>query len=195
MKRDGQTRWSRRNGPRPHPARAGLLLLFLLVLSGCAQDAGPGEAPGNASGRAGSGVVARVGDGDTIELEGDDRVRLVQIDAPELGEGECYAERALRELETLTPAGSHVELEADPELDDVDRYGRLLRYVIADGAKVNVELVRRGAAAPYFHDGVRGRYADDLLAAVVEARAARRGMWGACAVDWEPDRQVDTLDR
>lgn len=48
-------------------------------------------------------------------------------------------------------------LEADARLDGKDRYGRLLRYVWRDGVNVNVELVRRGAAAPYFYRGDRGR--------------------------------------
>jgi Staphylococcal nuclease homologue len=43
----------------------------------------------------------------------------------------------------------------------VDQYGRLLRYVVrvADGVNVNAQLVRVGAAAPYFYAGRRGRYA------------------------------------
>ena len=41
-----------------------------------------------------------------------------------------------------------VTLEADPALDRVDRYGRLLRYVLRAGRNVNLELVRLGAAAP-----------------------------------------------
>jgi endonuclease YncB( thermonuclease family) len=77
-------------------------------------------------------------------------VRLVQIDAPELGEGECYAPESRRELERLAPPGTRIEIAADPALDDVDRYGRLLRYVLVDETNVNIELVRRGAATPYF---------------------------------------------
>jgi micrococcal nuclease len=169
-----------------------LLLLSLLALAGCAEGGATAGAPGAGTDAA---VVARVGDGDTLELEGGDRVRLLQIDAPELGEGECYAEEALRELATLAPPGARVAIEADTTLDDVDRYGRLLRYVIADAGNVNVELVRRGAATPYFRQGERGRYADDLLAAAGEARVAGRGMWGACRVDWDPDRQVGTFER
>jgi hypothetical protein len=45
--------------------------------------------------------------------------------------------------------------------DRVDQYGRLLRYIVrvADGLNVNVQVVRVGAAAPYFYEGRRGRYA------------------------------------
>ena len=50
-----------------------------------------------------------------------------------------------------------------PRLDQVDRYGRLLRYLWRGGANVNLALVRQGAAAPYFYDGDQGRFADRLL--------------------------------
>ena len=98
-------------------------------------------------------AVARVGDGDTLDVRAGNRVRLVQIDAPELGEGECYARESRRELERLARPGERIELESDPDLDDTDRYGRLLRYVHTADANVNVELVRRGAATPYFRRG------------------------------------------
>jgi endonuclease YncB( thermonuclease family) len=138
-------------------------------------------------------TVWYVVDGDTLRLRDGVYVRLVQIDAPEVGQ-ECYAAAASRELVRLVPRGSRVELQADPALDERDRYGRLLRYVWT-GVNVNVELVRRGAATPYFYDGDRGRYADRLLAAAASARAARRGMWGACRVWWTPDRAVTTRPR
>ena len=140
-------------------------------------------------------TVARVGDGDTLDVRGGIRVRLVQIDAPELGERECYARESLRELERLAPRGGRIELEADFRLDDSDRYGRLLRYVHAADTNLNVELVRRGAATPYFRGGDEGTYSDELLAAVEEARLASRGMWSSCRVSWNPDRAVVTRPR
>ena len=58
---------------------------------------------------------------------------------------------------------------------------------------MNLELVRRGAAAPYFFRGERGRFAEALLGAAREARAARRGLWGRCPeTELDPERQVDT---
>jgi endonuclease YncB( thermonuclease family) len=126
------------------------------------------------------GVVASVADGDTLTLLDGRRVRLVQIDAPELGSGECYSRAARTELLRLAPVGSRVVLEADARLDDVDRYGRVLRYVWRNGVDVNLALVRRGAAAPYFYDGDRGRFSAALMTAAKQARAARRGLWKAC---------------
>ena len=136
-------------------------------------------------------VVDRIVDGDTLVVRGGARVRLVQIDAPEAHE-ECYAEGATLELTRLTPPGTPVILETDSALDDVDRYGRLLRYVRRGATNVNVELVRRGGATPWFYGGDRGRYASRLLAAVASAKAKRRGMWGACRVRWTPEEPVTT---
>lgn len=139
-------------------------------------------------------TVARIVDGDTLVLAGGARVRLVQIDAPEAG-GECYATASAWELARLAPPGARVGLEADQELDRVDRYGRLLRYVHAGSRNVNVDLVRRGAATPWFYRGERGRYAARLLEAVAVARKERRGLWGACRVRWRPDGPVETERR
>jgi micrococcal nuclease len=145
----------------------------ILAFTGCSS--------GSESSTDGTGAkeVAHVGDGDSIELESGERVRLVQIDAPELGAGECHGRQAAQELRELLPRGARIRLEADPRLDDADRFDRLLRYVHRDGLNLNLELVRRGAASVWFVDD-RGRYADELLAAAQEARRAGRGLWGAC---------------
>jgi micrococcal nuclease len=165
---------------------AALVLLLVLPAAACASSSEP------ASSR--TGVVDRVIDGDTLALRSGDRVRLVQIDAPEAGE-ECYADAATVELRRLARPGTRVKLERDPGLDDVDRFDRLLRYVHVGERNVNLELVKRGAATPYFFGGDRGRYAAQLLGAVASARAAKRGMWGRCRVSWSPTRAVDTHPR
>lgn len=126
-----------------------------------------------------TGRVARIADGDTLRLTDGRRVRLVQIDAPEPG-SECWGIEAMEALSALAPPGSDVELARDPALDDRDRFGRLLRYVSVDGRNVNITLVERGAAAPYFFRGDRGRHADELLDAAEAAVAANQGLWGGC---------------
>jgi endonuclease YncB( thermonuclease family) len=88
-----------------------------------------------------------------------------------------------------------VRLTTEPATDSVDSYGRLLRYVIRarDGLNVNVYLVRIGAAAPYFYDGRRGRYASLLDRLARRARALHLGLWGACrGTPYDPDRGVST---
>ena len=99
--------------------------------------------------------MARISDGDTLRLADGRRIRLVQIDAPER-EVECFGNAATKALARLAPVGSTIELERDPALDDLERNGRLLRYVRVGGVDLNLELVRLGAAAPYFYRGARG---------------------------------------
>ena len=142
---------------------------------GCGdEDAAPAPAA-----RSSRDVVASVNDGDTLRLTDGRRVRLVQIDAPEL-ETECYGRAARRALIRLAPPGTRVTLERDPALDAVDRYGRILSYVLVDGRNVNLQLVAEGAAEPYFFHGDRGRLASAFLAAAVGARARRVGLWRSC---------------
>jgi micrococcal nuclease len=146
-----------------------------------------------AVGTASSGVVASVYDGDTISLTDGRRVRLVQIDTPELGSGECYSRASRKVLLEILPAGSRVTLEVDPRLDGVDRYGRLLRYVHRGPLNANVLLVRAGAAAPYFYGRELGKYALRMLADAQRAKAAKRGLWGACSgTVLDPYRAIDT---
>jgi len=80
----------------------------------------------------------------------------------------------------LIPAGTHVRIEQDPKLDQVDRYRRKLAYVWKGGEDVNVTLVRDGAAGVWFFGGRRGRYAKELLSAAEQAQSDRKGLWAAC---------------
>src|SRR5215218_10907156 len=105
-----------------------------LALGAVNLQAGTASSPG-------AGVVAAIYDGDTLSLRDGRRVRLVQIDTPELGSGECYSRAARTALLSLAPIGRPVVLEIDPALDRTDRYGRILRFVKRNGVNVNVELV------------------------------------------------------
>jgi endonuclease YncB( thermonuclease family) len=140
-------------------------------------------APVAASAPASAFRIARVVDGDTVYLTNGAKVRLVQIDTPEVYFGvECYGPQASAITKRLLPAGTAVRLAAEPATDRVDEYGRLLDYVVRarDGLNVNVELVRVGAAAPYFYDRRLGKYARLLDRLARRARALRLGLWGAC---------------
>lgn len=132
--------------------------------------------------------VRAVVDGDTLHLVGsgsgplpstDERVRLLEIDAPEIhGTVECFGREATAALTQLTPVGSTVRVAADRELRD--RYGRPLLYVWnADGVFVNEQLVRAGAAAPLLIKP-NDRYIDIMRAAEQDARARKSGQWGTC---------------
>lgn len=140
--------------------------------------------------------VARVTDGDTIELGNGQHVRLVQIDTPEVYFGiECYGRKASATTKRLLPEGTKVHLVTEPASDLVDRYGRLLRYVVraSDGMNINLRLVTVGAASPWFYEGERGRYFVKLQALAKHARSARLGLWGACPhTPYDPYSTIQT---
>jgi endonuclease YncB( thermonuclease family) len=95
----------------------------------------------------------------------------------------------------MLPPGTLVRLSPEAATDRVDRYRRLLRYVVRarDGVDVNVQLVRVGAAAPYFYGGGRGRYSRLLDRLARRARARHLGLWGACpGTPYRPDKAVQT---
>ncbi len=102
-------------------------------------------------------VVSWIADGDTLDatFEGRrTRIRLLNIDAPELGhdgaKDQCLAVAARDLLERLLPRGSRVRVIPYGR----DRFDRLLAgvYLGADRL-VNVEVVRAGLAAPIVVDG------------------------------------------
>jgi endonuclease YncB( thermonuclease family) len=107
---------------------------------------------------------------------------------------ECFGSEASAAAKRLLPRGTVVRLVDDPAVDDVDAFGRLLRYVVRrDGLDVNLRLVADGAAAPYFFHGTRGVHAEELLRSAAAARAARNGLWGACPeTRLNVERGVDT---
>ncbi len=86
-------------------------------------------------------LVANVVDGDTIELRNGDTVRLVGIDSPE--RGECGHERSSDNLARLV-LGKEVRLVISDE--DVDRYGRLLRYVDLGSVDAGLAQLKDGHA-------------------------------------------------
>ena len=134
-------------------------------------------------------------DGDTIILQDGRTIRLLQIDTPEIAEGECYSQEAKLELISIlaTPetrkassfkgevGNSTLGVKKDSMSEDKDQYDRELRYLFFNNMNVNIELVRRGAAAPYFYKGQMGDYSEELLLAVELAKANKIGLWGSCA--------------
>jgi len=125
--------------------------------------------------------VARVIDGDTIELADGERVRYLGMDTPETVNPkkpvQCYGpEASARNHELLD--GQAVRLVRDVE--DTDMYGRLLRYVyLPDGTFVNMVLVADGYARVYTWPP-NIAHTREFQAAQAQAKAAGRGLWGAC---------------
>lgn len=86
-------------------------------------------------------LVAHVVDGDTVLLGNGRYVRLLGMDAPEVGM--CGSERATANLVRLVE-GRQVRLARGPV--DRDRYDRLLRYVDVGSVDAGLRLVKNGLA-------------------------------------------------
>lgn len=125
-------------------------------------------------------LVTKVIDGDTIEIEGGEKVRLIGIDTPETVDPRrpvgCFGAEASAQTKALVE-GKRVSFEGD--ITNLDKYGRQLRYVWIGNLFVNEYLVRQGFAYSYpYPPDVK--YQGLFDAAEVEAKAQNRGLWGIC---------------
>ena len=137
-----------------------------------------------------SGQVSWVYDGDTLEVEGVGKVRLLGIDTPEREDSprDRYYQtrqpisserlravsRAALKFNIRQAKGKLVTLEFD--LQKKDRFGRTLAYVyLPDGTLLNRLLVEQGLAATYRRFDFRLKA--DFLAAEALARSAGIGLW------------------
>ena len=145
---------------------------MLPLLAGCGSE-------GSTCGPA-TGVVARVIDGDTIELETGERIRYLLVNAPETtgGKNECYGQNA-SQFNTDLVLGKTVELQYDSVC--TDRFGRLLAYVSVDGTEVNTTMVERGYVCILHIPPDGDARVADFKALETAAKQQLRGLWGACS--------------
>ncbi|MBI2336222.1 MAG: thermonuclease family protein [Deltaproteobacteria bacterium] len=138
-------------------------------------------------------VVTRVVDGDTVVLEGGQRVRLIGVDAPELFDGEKL-DRQSRKLKiakgTLMGLGERskgflvqfiqgkpVRLEFDHEL--CDAFGRTLAYLYlkvgSQEVLVNQQIIADGFATTLKKYSFKKQ--DQFLKTEQQAQQANKGLW------------------
>jgi micrococcal nuclease len=127
------------------------------------------------------GNVMRVVDGDTLIARvgrKSERVRLIGIDAPEVGS--CYASAASARARQLS-LSRHVRLLGDRSQSRRDRYGRLLAYVqLPNGHDLGRELVVGGFAKVYVYARPFARLST-YRTSESAARRGRHGLWSACS--------------
>jgi micrococcal nuclease len=144
------------NFPSPSLSRFFVSCLFLLTVS-------PARADGLAR-------VVSVHDGDTLTVLMDRKqvkVRLTDIDAPELGQP--FGKNSRQSLSELC-FGKTASLDVRGQ----DRYKRTIARVTCDGLDANAEQVRRGYAWTYIRYAPKG---SPLHAIQVAARSEQRGLW------------------
>lgn len=163
-----------------------MLFVVVVVLAafGCSRTRSGAEA--RAAADAESVTVERVVDGDTVAVRVGGRrekVRLLGINTPESVKPhtpvQCYAKEASARLKALLPPGVSVRLVRDVE--ERDRYGRLLAYVYRqpDGLFINLDLMQGGYAQLLtYRPNVA--HVDELQGAERDARRAGLGLWGSC---------------
>jgi len=162
----------------------GSMTFFVFVLNTVARN--------SASPYAAEPTVIDVIDGDTIDVRigyKRQRVRLLGIDTPETKDPrkpvQCFGREASDHTKHLLPRGTIVRLELDTEERDV--YNRLLAYVwrASDEQFINLDLVATGHA-DILSIPPNTAHADELRAAMNEAKAAPLGLWAACGGPGKP---------
>ena len=121
-------------------------------------------------------VVVRVIDGDTVELMGGDRLRLLAIDTPE--RGELFHDQAAELLEKIA-LGKKARIEYGDKRRD--RYGRLLGFLyVEDTLFANQTIIDSGLACLFLFDDqdLKSHQIKELLVSQRQAIEEKRGLWG-----------------
>ena len=120
-------------------------------------------------------TVTRIIDGDTLELETKQRIRLDNMETAEAGL--CGYAQAKEKLEELT-----LNKKVWVEGEFVDDFGRFLGLVYTDDYLVNLEMVKSGWAR---YDSNKTSARDDMRQAGAEAREKKLGVYGLCRPETE----------
>jgi micrococcal nuclease len=137
-----------------------------------------------------TGRVSWVYDGDTLEVSGVGKVRLLGIDTPESKESprdhfyweeyripagrlrQIAADALARNIQRVK--GERVRLEFDRQKQD--RFGRTLAYLyLPDGSLLNRQLIQEGLASTYRRYDFRLK--QEFLDIEQQAREAAIGLW------------------
>ena len=140
---------------------------------------------------------AFVVDGDTLSISGT-RIRLIDIDAPELDQTCIDSQRRDWDCGRRASAQlrSHIrgqDLTCQPK--STDQYGRALATCfLPDGSNINAWMVQQGWAVTYGYADVYGRQQ-------AEAKSSKRGIWSGSFIqprEWRkehPRTEGDHFDR
>ncbi len=122
--------------------------------------------------------VTRIIDGDTIEVERLGKIRYIGINTPEIHHPtkgiEPYGFEAMTANRNLVD-GKKVKLEYD--IQQRDKYGRILAYVYVGSIFVNAYLVEAGYAQLMTYPP-NVKYVELFKKLQNEARLNKRGLWG-----------------
>ena len=175
------------------PAALVVGILILLVVCDRAQN-GPGRTDDRSRYHARTFRVARVIDGDTLDIAAPDgdkpvtRVRLWGVDTPEMGQGkkpDAHFGSQAKAFAEATLAGRDVHIVLSPRKTR-GKYGRLLAYVYLEqgGRMFNEMLLKEG----YAYADLRFPHHYDKQFKAMEQRSRRAGigLWAEVSVSEMP---------
>jgi micrococcal nuclease len=129
--------------------------------------------------------VVKVVDGDTFDLftkDGIKRIRMIGINTPETldprKEVECFGPEASSKLKELLD-GKIVRVETDETQGELDKYGRLLRYVYLDDENINQKMVQEGFAFEYTYKK-KYKFQKEFRESQSNAKKNNLGLWKSC---------------
>jgi micrococcal nuclease len=145
-----------------------LLLVVLIVAFRLVEQIGFDRKPSDRF------IVKKIRDGDSVELLGGDRLRLLSVDAPE--KGELFYDEACQFLAELT-LGKTARIEFGGRRRD--KYGRLLGYMYIDSIFVNKEIIENGLGYLYLFKDIELDHpeTEELLMAQRTAMQKGVGLW------------------
>lgn len=137
------------------------------------------DTPSSGTAPAETARVLRVIDGDTLVLTDQRRIRLLGVDAPELGRDGRPAQKgaeAARDWLRDQLRDQSVLLQFGPER--LDHYGRTLAWIsTTDGKQINRQLLAEGHARLLTRFGLPIERSEALHQAAARARVRRVGIW------------------
>ena len=116
--------------------------------------------------------VTRVIDGDTFEIEGGEKVRMIGINAPELSEK--FGLEAKNYLKKLIE-NKRVRLIKGEQTKNKGFYQRLLRYVYLDREDINLKMIQEGYALAYLK--YKFSKTSFYYQAELKSKESRLGLW------------------
>ncbi len=140
-----------------------LLILFSIFLISCT----PSDFDGPY-------LVTKVTDGDTLQINYNQKIRLSGINSPE--KDECHYNRSKNFLKELL---LNQEIFLEKDYTNKGRYGRLLRYIHFNNKDINAELVLTGNARVYDKYAYDTKKYAELKELEFIAKENNEGVW-AC---------------
>ena len=119
-------------------------------------------------------TVTRIIDGDNLELDSGESVRLYGINCPE--KNKPLSKEAI-DLTTKLALNQEIRIEYQPNYPK-DRWDRILGYVFIKDTHLNEELVKSGFCEVVIYEKrAKLIYQDELLQAQEQAKQEKLGKW------------------